>query len=319
MEKSIKWLTSLLVLQLILTVMVYSKDGHDLSDAPEKLLPELEAVDQLLIEDGVSTVRLQRQQDQWVLPDSDNLPANSSKITRLLEDFSDIQGGLPVATTAAAQTRLQVNESDFKRRMVFTADGTKLATLYVGTSPGLRQSHVRLADHDEIVIAPVEVHELSAQPADWEDKRILQFSSDQVREMTVAGLTLFRQTDGDEGQSGVWQTEDLTENEALDQHGIGALVSQLSTLYVAAYAGREADTSWGMDEPVLTLTLLLDDDKPHTYVLGKSSQGVFHLNASHQPGYFRLMTHTANNLIEAAKREALVSDAAQEDKETAIQ
>src|SRR5690606_21219207 len=145
---------------------------------------------------------------------------------------------------------------------------------------------------------------------DWEDKTVLAVPRSEVRAIEVAGLKIRRkdadakdsaakdtgQKDGAQqaaatGQTGAvekadgadagpgagaaaddggWVAEGLAADERLAGAAVDKLLDQLADLRFVEVRGREAKPEYGLDEPVLTLTLTRATGESVTYRLGKA-------------------------------------------------
>jgi hypothetical protein len=100
------------------------------------------------------------------------------------------------------------------------------------------------------------------------------------------------------------------ESESLDAQTVDKLADLVADLRIGEVLGRESTTDYGLDQPVLTLTVDRRGGEPIEYTLGKSpDEGEYTLKASIRPEYFRLPSFRARPLLEAAKRDALIQAA----------
>lgn len=67
-----------------------------------------------------------------------------------------------------------------------------LATLYLGTSSGVREVHLRTSEDDAVDAAELGVHEAPPKAADWEDKTVLQIPQAEIEKIILSYLTLTR-------------------------------------------------------------------------------------------------------------------------------
>jgi len=324
MRKTLGMLVILLAAQLVLAVgMSFTGPNLDAHRADAALLDLGErSVDRVTIEgpDNQQLV-LARHGTDWVLPGSGDFPADKAAVERLLERLRDLRRGLAVATTAGAQQRFKVSDSAFERRVTLASNDTTLATLYFGTSPGMRQVHARAQGDEVVYTTGFSIYEAPLKAADWEDKTLLQVPPDKIASIGVAGLTLVRHgtSDGsaDAGTAAAsapgqatWSAADLQGDATLDPAGAAALAQQLATLTFGAVLGQEAQPDYGLQAPVLTFSVQRQGGESIEYRLGKRDRhDDYVLKVSARPEYFRLPGFTAQALIKAASRDELVSTA----------
>ena len=324
MQKTIGILAVLLVAQLVLAVGMSFTGPSLTAQRPDTPLLALgdRSVDRLTIEGADNQqIVLTRQGEDWVLPETGNFPADSAKVDHLLEELKGLKRGLPVATTAGALQRFKVSDDAFERRVLLAQGDDTLATLYLGTSPGMRQVHARTADDEAVYVTKFGLYDAPLKPEDWENKSVLHIPRDDVEQLSLAQLTLSRTPDtgsgaapeaGDEQKADQanWTGEKLAEGETLNQANAEALVDKLAGLSIGGVLGDEAKPEYGLDAPALVLSVQRKDGELIEYRVGKrDKEKDYVLKTSVRPEYFRLPNYTGDALITAAKREQLVAAA----------
>ncbi len=170
-------LIALLVLQVLLAGGLYfGKAASETGPARQALVAaDKSELDHITIENGEGEkVVLQKTGGRWQLPDYHALPANPAKVETLLERLFNTQGGWPVATSTAAQTRFEVAEKRFQRRITLAKGADVLSELYVGTSPGFRKVHARKANDAAVYAVIFNVFDIPAQGKEWFDRSLIQ-------------------------------------------------------------------------------------------------------------------------------------------------
>lgn len=361
MRKSISLLAVLLAVQGLLAIGL-GLSGPDLStqraDTP---LIELGdgPIDRLTIEgpDGERVV-LARRDGSWVLPERGDFSADGDKVGQLIEQLRGLKRGPAVATSRAALRRFKVGDQDYERRIELQRGGETVATLYLGSSPGLRRVHARSAADDAVYATAFEVYQAPLKSGDWARQDLLQFPVDTLTKVKVAGLTLTRtpvdadqQSDqagdetgdelGDElgdGQAnddqtgadlakadpaadkaGGWTAAPLQQGETLDQASAGKLAQAIASLTYSDLLTADQLPDQPLETAVLTLGIERDGGEPVEYRLGKHGEYDYLLKVSNRPAYFVLPGYLADPLIEAAARDTLVTAPPAETAETAAE
>ncbi len=166
-------LAALLIVQLLIIAAVVLV-GEESGDAALLLELEPEAVTGLEIEDGEgATVMAVRADGGWTV---DGLPADGDKLLDAIEALGAGRAAWPVATSAGARERFEVEDDAFQRRVQLTLAEADPVTLYLGTSPGFRRVHARREGEDAIYSIDFGVHQLPTDLDDWLDKGLLQSS-----------------------------------------------------------------------------------------------------------------------------------------------
>ena len=79
----------------------------------------------------------------------------------------------PVASATGSQSRFEVSEDNFIRRVDLLSSNANVGRIYVGTSPGFKKSHVRLDGQKNIYSLALNTYDLPTEPADWLDKSLI--------------------------------------------------------------------------------------------------------------------------------------------------
>jgi len=221
-----KILTLALALQLLLVVAVFWPRSDEAEGLARTALVELDAaaVDRIAVEDADSSVLLGRSGDGWVLPDYHGLPVDKQKLQRVLRDLPALPRGWPVARSGGAAERFEVGEQSFQRHVTWFGGETAAGEIYLGTSPGFRKVHTRIAGSDPVYAVEFNTFDLPVQPAEWLDKTLLRVSNPDA----ITGADYSLRKDGDNWTG---QREQVPESAEVDK-----LVNGLSSLRVTAAA-----------------------------------------------------------------------------------
>ncbi|MFZ5652837.1 MAG: DUF4340 domain-containing protein [Pseudomonadota bacterium] len=312
MNRTIQWLALLLGIQLLVALGLHFT-GPDLAPGAARvplLAFDRERVDRLRLEGPEqAVVTLEKGDAGWTLKELEGFPADTTKVDQLLARLAELQGGIPAATSAAAQPRFRVSDQDFERRIGLFAGDQALGTLYLGSSPGMGQIHARAGDSERIEVVELAAFDIPVKADDWIDRLLVRVPREQITAIEIAGLRIERvaATEGDEPRPR-WQATGLAEGEQLNQQAADTLADRLAELSIGAVLGRDAKAEYGLDQPALTLTVVRTGGESFTYRIGKSAGNpLYTLQASSRPEYFRIPSYTAEQLLEAATRGALLA------------
>jgi len=327
MKRNIRLLAVALAAQLLLALGL-SFTGPDLSahaaTAPLLSLAK-DKLDRLTIEGpDKAEVILTKADGTWKLPGLDNFPADGAKIGQLVDRLNALKLGPPVATTSGAQERFKVSDAAFERRITLGGGGKMLATLYLGTSPSMRQVHARRADQKDVYAVDFATYDVPVNENDWEDKAILGFPKTDIASIDVAALHLKYVTGnpapaGNGGKSAAtqsingknaqpdWQATGLAASERLKPESADKLAGLLANLRIDKVLGPQEESVDGHAQPALTLAVVRNSGQRIEYRFWKTRDGqAYVLKASSRPEYFRLPIYSVEPLLEAAKRGALL-------------
>ncbi len=322
MEKSIRVLAVLLGVQVVLAFALWSR-GANLSartDANPLLDLGGKTVERVTIEGpDRAKVLLAREKGTWRLPEQGDFPADRGKIESLLARLKTLTQGPPVAGTEAARERFKVTDGNFERRITLASDAGTLATLYLGTTQGVRQVHAREAKQKTVHAVALPTYEVPVTAEDWEDRNVLQIPKREIAAIEVAGLHLEHAEQSGKKESdkhgkasepavpAVWRAAERIRG-SVNQGNADRLAGALSTLRFGTVLGTEERPDYGLAAPRLALSVTRRDGKTVQYRLGRmAGADDYVLKVSTRPEYFRLPGYAARPLIEAAARKALLA------------
>lgn len=186
-------------------------------------------IDRIVIADASGSTTLGKNADSWQLSDMQQMPANSGRITTLLDNLDKLTTRWPVAESESGRERFEVTEEKFQRHLQLYAGDTLLGDYYFGTSPGFRQTHARRAGEDEVYALAFNNFDLPVDDNDWLDKGLLKVSN--IDRIEGEGFELTRT--GDDWQLAAGNEPDIA---ALDGSKAKSLASALQNLQVLRVA-----------------------------------------------------------------------------------
>ena len=213
-------------------------------------------VDRVVISDSAGKTTLEKRGGNWILPEMADLPADSPRLTAAIESIATASTTWPVTSTTASHERFEVARDKFQRRIRLYRGENNAADFYLGTSPGLRQVHLRRAGSDDVYKVELSAADLPASDEDWLDKGLL----------AVAGPEQIRGVDYTlrKNDSGSWTLEQESgatagDGPALDQDKARQLASAISQLRVQGVAAKPASPpDTGEAEPADQVALVVD-------------------------------------------------------------
>lgn len=268
MKRWIILCVALALLQIGLTVATHrnGQDGDTKIAKGSLLSIQGATINGLLLEnDKGQQLRMDKVGEQWLLPASDNFPADNTRIQALLDKLITLQRGWPEATTAEAASRFKVANNGFAHKLTLLQDGKPAHTIYFGTSPGLRKLYLRVDKEVEIHSLTLTAQDLDTEAEHWIDSGLLHLKADRILRVRLPEVTLERTSDG-------LQPVGLQENEEPIKERVDALVSQLTQLTIANILGQEVKPEYGLDRPAFQYSIELDGGNTITYSFGKPAQ-----------------------------------------------
>jgi len=179
MKKLKFWLTGLLFAQLLLAIaLLFINQWEEQKSKPKPILAiDWNNVDKLIVEDNDSDVTLTKTENTWVLSNT-KLPIKQDNIQELLRSLEMLQTSWPVATLKSSHKRFEVVKDKFVRRIQIFCKDKLVEELFFGSSPGLRQSHVRRVGDDAIYSVDLDTLDINANSEMWIDTSFLATGSD---------------------------------------------------------------------------------------------------------------------------------------------
>ena len=315
MNKQIKWLSILAIIQVALLIGTFMSDSGLSSQEANTALIEFnkDKIDKIIIK-GVDDeeVVISKDGDQWLT--SGSFPADQDKVERILDRLNKLEHGLSLATTDAAIKRFRVSENDFERYLQLEINGNTVAEMYLGTGAGARRIHVRPANEAAVYVVEFSSYELSSEISDWQDKTVLHIVADDVTSIEANDITLLRNKSADDKKEfSEWASSDLEEGETLDQEAINKLLRSLCSLNFKTVLGKDLKPEYGLEDPLLNIALTHNDDT-RSYRFGQyEDSDDYVLKISARPEYFEISSYNGKNIIDDSKKEAWVQEKPEEE------
>lgn len=228
-HRFIQLLGALLVFQLLVAFFFGLKGlttGEFEKPAPLFSIAK-DSVTTLEISDASQTVQLVKEGETWMMGPEKSLPVDESRVATLLNSLEGLNAGLPVASSENARAQLKVADDSYQRKLSINS-GNDETTLLLGTSPGIRKSHVRLAGSDNIYSASLPVSDVPSSVDSWLDKSLLAFKD--ISKISTNDVT-FQLSGGEDEKKWSLINGDVTIN-SIDSEKLLGLVSSLENLRV---------------------------------------------------------------------------------------
>ncbi|MBB3167533.1 DUF4340 domain-containing protein [Simiduia aestuariiviva] len=227
MKKLSQWLGGLLAVQLLAASGMLWMDTYQQTPLAAPLLATSPAaVDKIVITEGDQHTTLVKSSEQWRLPDLKSLPADQSKVGNLLAKLSEQKTTYPIATQSNSHERFELTEDNAQRRVQLFAGQASVGHYLLGTSPGLRQLHLRRANEDAVYTVNLNRFDFLGDQQQWLDRSLLAAKS--PVEIAGADFTLKKEEQH-------WALVDAEDIE-VDSGKVSALATALSNLRVQSVA-----------------------------------------------------------------------------------
>lgn len=293
--------------QLILAVILFWPRGTTEAGAP--LLPGLDPAEvaTVIVEDtNFNRVDLARDGGGWILTSGGDYPANSETVESLLEKIVAIDTSRLATRTDESHDRLQVADDNYvvRVRLGFSDDSTR--TLYVGSSPNPRSTHVRLAGQSEtFVTGELSRSDLQTTAGGWIDTTYITLNRDDIIALTVENDqgTFELEKVGEEE----WTLLGLSEDEPFDDTQLNTMLSRISNMRLSEPLGTELEEGYGLADPQATVTVTTEDaegnGESYTLRIGAFDSGanIYTVKWSDSDYYVTVSAFNAEPFVEATR------------------
>ena len=326
MKLNVKSLSVLLVFQLLLALGIfYGKQLTSTSNSEDLIVYEAlgEIKEIAITDDSDSSVLLLFRDNEWLISNENDFPADTDKINNFLESINSLssQSVSAVAVTEGARNRFKVADGEFSKHIKLTSVTNTSEELYLGSSPGLDRVHLRKGGEDGIFVVKFPTYEASSSSSSWLDKSILQVPSNDIVYIKSGNIILERKLESgaikSEEEVGKnmaevklmgglisWQaTRSDDQNRPVNQEAAQEITKQLERLRFTNLSDIDLSNKPDSEE-VLVLMLQLQDETEIKYILNKY-EGNYYLHSSDWDRIFSIGSYTAERLIESISKEVL--------------
>lgn len=256
-----------LAAQLVLIVVLLWPRGA--VSAPGPLIANFDPakVAAIRLEDNVDTRNLAKVDGKWALPDSGNFPVNEVSVSQLLTDVAKLDTSRLVAATSTSLDRLKVADRDYVRKITIGSSDGVTRTLYMGSSPAARATHVRLDGSNNVYLTPaLSTNDVRMDAGAWINPTYLEAPRERQRRIAIKNkngdFVLVRQPNGQ------WSMDGLAAGETINANNLSTLSARLDSLAMVEPLGTQAQVDYGLQPPTATVTLELT---PTVVVSGAAS------------------------------------------------
>lgn len=293
-------LFALLILQLVIAAGMTLMRGGNGENGPQTALASImtDAVERVLLDDGDNRIVLEKSADGWVLAEESRVPADAARIDALFRRIGGITPGFPVARKANSQDQLKVAPENFQRRITLTAPDGNETVIFLGTSSGLRESHIRLDGEVETYTSRLNSFQVPVKRSDWIDK--WQLSLEGIDRIEGNGVTLQKTADQ-------WQLENV-EYEASD-----TVTERITDLVESIQDMAVLDLAEPADDPALEWRAWTVQTGDQRYVYRIASDGKDHFAARDDVDFIFRINEGVYETLASADVATLLNGPAQTD------
>ena len=190
MNKTAKILFFVLALQVGLVFLTHRKTEKATIDLKKPLLSIVfDKVDRIILS-GLESNKavLFKEGGIWKSDEYFGFPLSQDKIESLFLDLKDLKMSWPVGKTLLAAKQFSVTKEKFEKKLDFFEGGELLGTVYLGTSPSFRKSHIRVEGEENTYAVKFSSYEYQVKSKPWLDRRLYRLEREKVDQIKLSGL-----------------------------------------------------------------------------------------------------------------------------------
>jgi hypothetical protein len=303
MNRQQQILAGVLVVQLVLVAVAFwPRQAAIGAGAP--VFPDLAAgeIVALTVSDSDGNrIALRKEGEAWMLPEADSFPADTEKISPVLDKIIGLNSSRLVTRTPASLKRLQVSSDDFVRRLDFETTNGAQHTLFLGSSPQYGAMHFRVDGQDETYLTgDFSTWETRAEADAWIDTVYVDLDDTQIENMTLenanGSFTFARDADDN------WSMEGLGLDETLNQTQVNNLASRVASMSMERPLGKLDQPEYEMDQPNAVVRLESADTEVTIQVGAQDPEDESYVViSSESPYYVRVASYAVQDLVEKTR------------------
>jgi hypothetical protein len=302
-----------LVVQLVLILLITTFRAPAAATTAKPLFDGFKATDvqRITVQDtGGSKIELAQKGGAWVIPASDDFPANSTKVSGFIDKLLKVQSGQLIARTSSSYDRLKVADGNYAKRVDILLGDGKSHTLLIGSSAGGSSVYARADGAAEVwSTEALNSTDASISAVDWITSTLFTLQSGQISGMTIAnsnGTFAFSNVNN------VWVMKGLSTGENFDQSKLTDMLARVTTLDITNPLGKSAKPVYGLQTPTATITLTLQQtaatSKPIVVQVGAkdSTDNTYVVLTTESPYYVRVSGYTLDDFVSHTKQDFLI-------------
>jgi len=204
-------------------------------------------------ETGKSTI-LQRKDQEWVLSSENDVPADKTKVDKAIKKLLAIRPERLITRTRESHPRFLVSDKKFAQKVTIAFADGKTKSLYLGTAPSYKTTHVRAEDDEQVfLVKEFSSWEIPQNPSSWWLADYVDLADDLMVGLHITNDRGVLELKKDSKNN--WRLTGLPPETSLDATNVQELLDAARRINVTEYLGREEKEEYGLKNPPATLTL----------------------------------------------------------------
>lgn len=314
---------------VILLLFVYLFEGP-LSEKRQKkttevslLFPDFEKASATTIEvkSPAKTIVLKKNEEGWLISETDGFTADPQLINNALDTIAGLLPDTIASRNPEKQDIFEVTPAKGVEVKVSDAQQNILAHFYIGkTASDFFSSYLRKEGSDEVLQVGSITATFDKDSKAWRDKTVLTFPPDSVTRLLLKTTTDEIVLERDE--EGEWEITQPVRAPAKNEM-LTNILRTLSSLKALDFAKDYDSTTYELDTPQITVTVILKDQEEKRLLIGKMDEEKSQYYAKNQAkktifliGKFQF--DTVNKTVEDLKEKGKKEEPAQPDGKSEV-
>lgn len=247
--------------------------------------------------EGAELVELSSKDGHWFITSKADYPADDAKVAEMVDALAKIELGNPVVTQKESFAKLKVDDKEFGKKVVFTADGAE-HTLLIGAAKS-KSIYLRLDGSDDVYLVkgPSEFVFKDAAKSLWKTNYV-EFDKDGATTFAItnAGTTWSFKKDGE-----TWKLENAPEGMQAKSSKVAELVGKASALRLGEPAGKDPKPEFGLEAGIkVDYTATAGEGTTSgSFVIGAEHDGKRYVFAQGNPFIAQVPSYVVKEIVEA--------------------
>jgi len=261
---------------------------------------EPDQVSSIEIKTKSKQVRLNKDNDLWVVATSDNYPADPEAMKSMLDRVKNLKSTHTASRSAEKQSQFEVDEGSGTEVKMMRADGKPLAHFFVGKmGVDFMSTYVRKASQDRILLVGEYLKATFDKGArGWRDRKIFSFDTSQVQRLTLISQEKGK-TSIEAQEDGNWQIVE-PEVAPAKKDEVNGIIRDISRLSADDFAEKKEPgdseeepaasplSEYKLDEPQSRIMVDLKDGTARILLIGDASGSNYYVKREGKDTVFKL-------------------------------
>ncbi len=262
MSKFNRNLIIILVLQIGILIASFVATKTTSPEKAEKIFKKLDVEDvaKIQIEDAdKKTLTLEKQNNEWILASGGGYPVKMNSVSDFLGKLVSLKAKSPIVSKKEHHHTLEVATEKFQRKIIVTLKQGDPYEFLLGKSSGAKNIHFRFTKENDVYLAKgLSAWDAETAPSNWVNADFFKPEKEKIVSISLTnknGNLTFAKND-----KGFWSLAELSSEKKLDNAKLTTFLNSISSLSLDEPVGKKTEESFGLSQPVATLTVITETE-----------------------------------------------------------